>query len=166
MGDIQIRIENVSAVIAALEGIKKKLDPATRKATQQSGDELRRAARSNFVGWHAPGIHHVGGDQPNRVSGDLQQSIIALTPVSPMGPAKYQTRIGPTAIYSRVIELGAHITPKEAKMLSWFDAEMGVRRYEKGVTIPPRPFFTPAALSLAPKMRAIFVTAWKDAIDG
>lgn len=167
MAEITVRIGGLSPLIAAIERVKQQIDAATRDATEESADMLQRDARANFLGSHAPGWHHVGaGDRPNEVSGDLQRSIRFLTPTVQVGPATYMNRSGPTMVYSRVIELGARITPKEAKMLSWFDAQMGVQRFESGVTIPPRPYFAPARNSLPPKMYEIFKTKWSGALHG
>lgn len=161
---ITIRSEGTARITAAIERIKKQLDIATRDATKEAGEALQAAARRNFHGYHAFGYHHLGGDSPNTVSGDLQASIQFLTPVLSEGSARYSTKIGPTAIYGRVIELGATITPKEAKMLSWFDAQMGLRRFEDEVTIPPRPYFRPAVEDLPPRMTQIFYDAWSEAL--
>lgn len=166
VGNITVKFEGLSPLIAAIEAIKPRLDAATREATKETGNTLERDARANFEGTHAPGFWHVGGDKPNTVSGNLQQSIIFLQPVTPQGPGRFATRIGPTSIYSRVIELGAHIDAKTTEYLHWFDAQYGVDRYKKSVDIPPRPFFTPARMTLGPKMEAIFYTAWKEAWHG
>ena len=166
MGDITVKIDGVSAVIARLEEIKRNIDSATRDGTQRAGETLQRDARANFQGVHGPGYHHGGGDRPNTVSGHLQGSIIFLNPVLSDGPGSYQTRIGPTAVYGRLIELGGTISPKAAGYLSWFDSQMGVRRFTKEVTVPPYPYFRPAWDTLAPKMERIFATAWTGAWNG
>lgn len=166
MGEISVRFEGVSALIAALEAKKNAIDRATHDATDQSGRLLQADARANFQGTHAKGWHHLGGDKPNVVSGDLQASIRFLTPTTKEGPAKYSNRSGPTMVYSRTIELGGHITPVAAKYLSWFDAQMGVQRFRKSVDIPPRPYFSPARFSLEPKMSAIFYRSWLGAWNG
>lgn len=163
MADITITIDGVSDVVAALEIIKAKVDRATYVATDTSGRLLQSDARHNFQGAHAPGFHHIGGDKPNTVSGHLQGSIRFLTPTIKIGPGEYSNRSGPTAIYSRVIELGARIDAKTAKYLHWFDAQMGVDRFKKSVVIPPYPYFIPARMSLAPKMQSIFYSNWSDA---
>ena len=163
MGDMTVRIEGVGALIAALEAKKAAIDRATYEATDTSGRLLQSDARRNFSGAHAPGFWHTGGNQPNTVTGDLQASIRFLTPTIKEGPGKYSNRSGPTAIYGRVIELGAHIDAKTAKYLHWFDVQMGVDRYKKSVDIPPRPYFTPSRMALPPKMQSIFYSAWSGA---
>ena len=158
-------IEGVSEAITALERIKSKVDEATLKATVTSGQILQRAAVDNFHGSHAPGEWHIGGSAPNTVSGNLQRSIKSWPPVS-MGPAHYSVQVNPTAIYSRVIELGAHISAKHAEFLSWVgrraDGTWGLIQ-KRSVTIGPHPYLRPAVESMPPKMEQIFGDAWGDA---
>lgn len=162
MGDINISFDGVSAIVAELEALKSRMNRATEDATTKTGDRLRHTAILNFHGSHPPGFHHVGGDAPNIVSGNLAWSIVAPPSVN-VGTGRYMTRVGPTAIYARVIEFGAHITPKERQYLSWFDAQVGTRRYLKEVNIPPHPYFTPAYEETPPQMRQIFSSAWERA---
>lgn len=163
MGTIRVNTIGVSATVEALEAYKARVSIATREATKASADALQRSARANFHGYHSPGFHHVGGSAPNIVTGNLQKSIVS-SPVVQTGVGRFATRVGPTAIYSRVIELGGYITPKEKRYLSWFDAQVGVQRFEKGVSIPPHPFFVPAAEAMPPKMYEIFLEAWTEAV--
>lgn len=162
MGDITVRIEGLAPLLASLHSLKAREDAATRSATRDSGQRLVFDARSNFLGSHAPGFWHIGGARPNTVTGTLQASILSTSVVS-TGPGRYSTRVGPHAIYARVIELGAHIDAKSAKYLHWFDAQHGVDRYKKSVDIPPRPYFVPAVSSLPSKMETIFYAAWRGA---
>ncbi len=165
MSDITITIDGLSELLASLEAIKARVDTATRYATRDSGKQLQSDARHNFSGSHAPGFWHTGGNQPNTVTGNLQASILS-TPVVQQGRAKYATRVAPHAIYSRVIEFGAHIDVKTAKYLHWFDAQFQVDRYKKSVDIPPYPYFRPARMTLPPKMEQIFALAWRGAWHG
>lgn len=164
MGNITVSFDGVSSLIAAIEAIKPRIDAATRAATKETGNRLQTDARANFSGSHAPGWHHVGGDKPNTVSGHLQQSIMFLRPVTQTAPGRYTTKIGPTAIYSRVIELGDTIHGNP--LLAWWDAQEARWQRRHQVTVPPRPFFTPARMSLAPKMESIFYAAWREAWHG
>ena len=163
--DITASVDQSSlvAILAKVGEIKDKIDAATYEATKKSAEYLQSRAVHNFEGGHPYGFHHVGGAAPNTVSGFLQRSIIYKPITGAAGV--YTTHEGPTAIYARVIELGAHITPTEKKYLSWFDAQYGVQRYEKEVTIPPHPYFIPAYRSLAERMDGIFYTALSTALE-
>src|ERR1022692_1044617 len=157
-GDITVEITGVSDVVRALESMKLRIDAATRQATVKSGQTLQSKAVSNFRGTHAPGEWHVGGDSPNTVTGNLQRSITAW-PVVHQGIGRYSIQVNPTAIYSRVIELGATITPKDKEFLSWIgvraDGSVG-RIYKREVTVPPYPYFRPATKSTTLVMRTIY----------
>ena len=165
---IEIKIEGVSAVVTAIEALKSRLDIATRVATTKSGQTLQSKAVSNFRGTHTRVEHHLGGDSPNTVTGNLQRSIITR-PTIHIGPGRYQSVVTPTAIYSRVIELGATITPTEKEYLSWIgiraDGSLG-RIYKKSVVVPPYPYFIPAYRSTALVMRNIYSTYWGAAFNG
>ena len=163
-GDITIKIEGVGDVINALEAMKARLDVATRAATVKSGQTLQSKAVGNFEGTHAPGMPHQGGSKPNTVTGNLQRSIIAW-PVVRQGIARYSVQINPTAIYSRIIELGGTITPKEKRYLSWI-SDTGKRVYRKQVTLRGWPYLAPATRDTAAVMNNIFESYWSGALHG
>lgn len=163
MGDITITISGAPALLAELQAIKGRLNNAVQDATTRTGQRLRQDAILHFHGSHPPGFHHVGGDAPNVVSGNLAWSIVAPPSVN-IGAGRYTTRVAPTAIYSRVIEFGAVIHPVDRKYLHWFDAQYGVGRFRKEVRIPPHPFFTPARAELPPQARQIFSSALERAL--
>lgn len=164
MGDISFTIKGISPLLAELDAVKNRIADATQRATTQTGQQLRTLAILHMHGSHPPGFHHVGGDAPNVVSGWLAESIID-PPAVAVGTGRYTTRVAPTAIYSRVIEFGAHITPTDRKYLSWFDAQYGVRRFRKEVNIPPHSFFRPARDEMPPKMRQIYVRRLTEALE-
>lgn len=59
------------------------------------------------------------------------------------GADKATARIGPTAIYGRIQELGGTVRPLNAKELHWVD-EGGAHHTAKSVTLPARPYLAPA----------------------
>jgi HK97 gp10 family phage protein len=60
-------------------------------------------------------------------------------------PGHVSVDVGPKGkIYARIQELGGHIRPIKAKLLSWIDPGTGERRFSKHVYIPPRPYLRPA----------------------
>lgn len=94
-----------SEVQAALDRLMVKTDLATRQVVARSAALLEKEAKSNFSGSHKRGEPHVGGTEPNVVSGDLRRSITA-TPVARTGVASYAATVGPTTVYGRRVELG------------------------------------------------------------
>src|ERR1017187_275061 len=155
MAGIHVEIEGVSEAISALEKLKAKVTLATREATAKSGSVLQATAVAEF--------NH--GDAPHTRTGNLQRSI-RTWPVVQEGPARYRVQVNPTAIYSRIQELGGTITPKEKDFLSWIgvraDGTVG-RIYKRSVTLRPRPYLRPATESMGPKMEIVYGTAWRSA---
>lgn len=85
-------------------------DNAVREAVAKSAALTVKDAQANFEGSHKKGQPHVGGTKPNVVTGNLRRSII-MQPIVRTGLASYSTSVGPTAIYSRAVELGLRQAP-------------------------------------------------------
>ena len=81
------------------------LDATARVIAAQSALLIEAQAKRNFIGSHAKGQSHVGGGNPNVVTGYLRRSIQSTTPKR-VGLGAYEVTVGPTAIYGRRIELG------------------------------------------------------------
>jgi hypothetical protein len=90
---------------SALKMTESKIDNANRAAVVALGALAEREAKSNFQGSHRKGMPHVGGAQPNVVTGNLRRSI-TVTGVRSIGMGSYSLRVYPSAIYSRAIEMG------------------------------------------------------------
>ncbi|MGE0399946.1 MAG: hypothetical protein AB7T06_24740 [Kofleriaceae bacterium] len=108
--DTSSSLEGVDAFFAALEKIERAADEAVREVVATASTLLVSEAQANFVGSHARGEPHVGGDKPNIVSGDLRRSIRA-DPITQYGKADYGTTVGPRMIYGRRVELGFNGSP-------------------------------------------------------
>lgn len=89
----------------ALSSLVDKIDKETFAATTELASILEREAKSNFEGSHRKGQPHQGGSRPNVVTGHLRRSIQRES-VQRLGAGYYMTRVYPTAIYGRAIELG------------------------------------------------------------
>lgn len=111
-------------------------DKAAKVTVVRGGALATKLAQANFQGHHRAGQPHVGGNQPNIVTGYLRRSI-RMTPVIRLGFSSYMTRIGPNAIYARAVELGLH----------------GHAGY---------PYFTPAAVEVRLKMPSIAFQSWEE----
>lgn len=129
--------EGMSAYDAAIERLSVKLDEAVRMVVVKTSMALVREAQSNFSGSHRRGEPHVGGNQPNIVSGNLRRSIKA-TPVTRFGRGDYGATVAPTMIYGRRVELGFR----------------GSRKY---------PYFGPAVQKV--DMRKIATEVWRTAVS-
>jgi hypothetical protein len=163
VGEISVRWDGIDEAIAALQAWAEREQLATAKATGDAGDDVQRLARGNFVGAHAPGFPHTGGDRPNTATGRLQASIVP-TPVAADGDGRYTVLVGPTTIYGRIIELGGTIHPREAEYLSWFSPWLHRRMYLKEVTLGGWPYLSPAFNTFVEtRMTDLYSEAWSAA---
>lgn len=101
-----------SAQLLGLDKLKEALDKLERDTGQAAKEAVSVAAqiaeaeiKAQFQGAHAKHMPHVGGDQPNVVTGRLRASVHADV-VSLIGPSQYGTFVGPRMVYGRRVELG------------------------------------------------------------
>lgn len=106
------------------------------------------------------------GEPPARIGGALAASMEPTR--DPGGDGVYSGRIGPTAVYARIQELGGTIVPRGHPYLSWLtlgDDGLMRRVFAHEVTLPPRPYLKPTVENSKDAVRDIFKTAWDDALD-
>lgn len=89
----------------ALDLAEKNIDKASAAALLELAALAESKAKGGFSGSHARGQPHVGGPQPNVVTGNLRRSI-TRTAVQRTGPGEYMTRVYPSTVYARAVELG------------------------------------------------------------
>lgn len=97
--------DGIPAFDEALRNIETNLDRASSAALVELAALAESKAKGNFQGSHAKGQPHVGGAMPNVVSGNLRRSI-QRTAVLRTGPGDYMTRVFPSTVYARAVELG------------------------------------------------------------
>lgn len=124
---------------AALDATIVRASVEARAAVAEVAAEVEKLAKQNASG--RPG--------PNVVSGTLRRGI-KHGPITPYGVRGWQTQLGPTAIYSRRIELGFH------------GADSLGRVYNQG----PFPYFTPAWNEVVPRATEIYALHWRKALTG
>lgn len=140
--------QGLTESLKALQGMQARADAAARVIVIQSAALLEAEAKRNFVGSHAKGEPHVGGDKPNVVTGMLRRSI-THDRVERYGVGSWRTRVGPTAIYGRRVELG-------------YPGGAGRGRQRTR----PFPFMQPAVASTRMRMASIAATNWAKAFNG
>ena len=165
MGTFRVEWTGISEAIAALRAWGDREEAATVVGVGDAGSHYKRMAIGAFQGAHAPGFPHDGGERPNRASGHLQESITP-SPIAMTGRGRYEILVGPTAIYGRIIELGGHITPQDAPILSWFSPWLGRQVSKHSVTLDGWPYMKPALNAFIPRMTSIFEDQWEGAING
>lgn len=137
-------------MFAKLDKIAARADATARSNIVEGAALVEKLAKRNFEGSHARGEPHVGGDKPNVVSGTLRRSI-HHSPIIRLGLGYYATRIGPSTVYGRRVELGYIGDPG------------GGRGHQ---TTRSFPYFEPAVGVARPEFYAIGARGWARAIRG
>lgn len=149
MPDISVNVRGGDEFDAAMDRIALRVRTATRSAAK---DGIRLVQRRVFV--QLSRYSHLAntptpsppGQPPARITGHLRGSL------SPTGPyptgGGFGGKLGPTAIYSRIQELG------------------GQAGRNHSVTLPPRPYMRPAHAQVIAdgSLRRVFIGAWRRAL--
>lgn len=98
-------------------------------------EQLRKSSHQKGTLTPAP-----PGSPPSLITGNLMRSFAMRGPVG--GDGRYTGMVGPTAVYSRIQELG------------------GMCGRNRSVRLPARPYVQPGAEEAMPKVHAAFITAW------
>jgi hypothetical protein len=147
--DVGVNVQGADQFAAALDRLALRVRTATRSGAK---DGIRLVQRRAFVQLsryshppHTP-TPSPPGQPPARISGHLRGGL------SPTGPyptgAGFGGKVGPTAVYSRIQELG------------------GQAGWGHSVTLPPRPYMRPtrAAVIADGSLRRVFIGAWRRAL--
>jgi hypothetical protein len=127
---------------AAIKGITVGLDEAARRIAVLDAALIESAAKRNFSGSHSIGEPHVGGDQPNVVTGALRRSIKSDPAMKTAGG--WSVKVGPTMIYGRRVELG-------------YPGGGGGRGHQK---TRPFPYLGPSVHKVEAQMFAVALAEW------
>ncbi|MEV6833474.1 hypothetical protein AB0N17_02915 [Streptomyces sp. NPDC051133] len=142
-----VEFHGLAQLNAAIEGLATALNTATRKATATASHMLEREIKQQL----ATSSHQRGtptpsspGEPPSLVSGTLRRSITVDGP-HPLGLGRFESQIGPTAVYGRIQELG------------------GVTGRSDATVLPARPYVQPAFEKLARSgaLAAAYQAAWR-----
>jgi phage gpG-like protein len=140
-----IRLKGAAEFKSALLGTISAEQAATRAAVAEAAHLIERTAKEKLAEKsHPPGTRtpSAPGEPPALVTGNLRRSISVFgpDPTTVGGFPGWTARIGPTAVYGRVQELGG-------------DAGRAM--------LPPRPYMQPAYDEVHPLLRGIFVKHWR-----
>lgn len=104
---IETLFHGIEGFEAALKRGEVQTELAARTIVAQGAAMTIREAQKNFIGAHARGRPHVpnSGGYPNVVTGTLRRSITS-DGIRHEGLGMYSTRVGPSTVYARAIELG------------------------------------------------------------
>ena len=125
----------VGELKAALDAMLLQVNASSVAIVRRGEAVVEAAAKKQFTGSHKKGTPTTSapGSPPDVVSGTLRRSIISDVPV--MEGFAAVGRVYPTAIYSRIQELG-------------------------GRGLPPRPYMQPGYQSVTSRLAAIAVEEW------
>ncbi|MFE5037160.1 hypothetical protein [Streptomyces sp. NPDC056683] len=146
-----IEVIGVHQLEAALAGLLGTFDAATRKATAEASHLLEREIKETLsTSSHPKGTPtpSAPGEPPSLITGTLRRSITVKGP-TPLGRARWEAQIGPTAVYGRIQELG------------------GVTGRGGATELPPRPYVRPSYEKLAGSgaIAALYYSAWRSAMN-
>lgn len=141
------RITGLGELQAAFTKVSTQADATARSIVVKSAALVEKEAKANFEGAHARGEPHVDNARnvPNIVTGTARRSI-THDRVTRIGLATYGTRVGPTVIYARRLELGGTSTG------GWGGST---------VTTRPFPYFAPAVRLARTQFTALAVAEWQ-----
>ncbi len=139
----RVIVEGLSESLDAIKAMKAGLDAAAKRITIRSAAAIEAQAKRNFIGSHRKGEPHVGGSEPNVVTGYLRRSITHTTATRYL-VAAWMSDVGPTAIYGRRIELG-------------YTGGGGGRGRQ---TTKPYPYMAPALRQTSAQLAAIAYEEW------
>lgn len=140
---------NAGDLEAALDALAVRVRAATRSATREGIRLVQRRAHAQLsrYGYHPAGTPTPSppGQPPAIITGHLRGSL------SPTGPyptgAGFAGKIGPTAVYARIQELG------------------GVTGRGHATRLPPRPYMQPTRAQVIAdgSLRGVYARAWRRA---
>lgn len=145
--DVGVSVDGVDDFAAAIDALEQRIVSATRKATKDGMSLLQRRAHSRLSRYYHPPhtpTPSAPGEPPARINGHLRGSLSPTGPV-PTGSG-FSGQLGPTAVYSRIQELGGR-------------AGRG-----HSVTLPPRPYLAPTVRDARNDLRRLYVEAWSRAM--
>lgn len=134
---------DAGAFTAALERLASKAGDVTHKAASDGADLIATATvaklteKSHPLGTPTPSAP---GEPPAMISGHLMESV-HTTAVDATGN-RYQVSVGPTAVYSRIQELGGTAG--------------------RGAQLPARPYLAPALEESRQAVNDLIAQAWRD----
>jgi phage gpG-like protein len=149
VAEFGVSVQGADQFAAALDQIALRMRSATRSATKEGIRLVKRRAFAQLsIYSHPPNTPTPSppGAPPARITGHLRGGL------SPTGPYStgdgFAGKLGPTAVYSRIQELG------------------GQAGRGHSVTLPPRPYMQPTRASIIAEgtLRATFVGAWRRAL--
>lgn len=141
------RVSGAQQWRAAVDLMALRVDRATGRATTQAGYDVERATKAYLrIYTHAPGTPTTSppGGPPAWVTGGLARSVRRSSTIR-RRRGVYSTKVGPTALYGRIQELGGRAGRRHA------------------TTLPARPYLKPRTRAELATIRRIYINSWREA---
>lgn len=149
---------------ASIDALLASINTQTEIAMSLGAETIVRSTRLQFGGQHAAGTARtIKGPRPQSISENLKNSVSVVDSPNQVAPGQWKARVAPTMIYSRIMEKGGTIYPKNASMLSWVGPG-GKRIFARSVTLPPRPYLGPGVEKSKEAISVIFRERWAQAL--
>lgn len=145
---------------AAIDDVIARLRPAAERAISRSMDAIDRSAalvlsaKTHPEGTPTPSLP---GEPPALVTGNLIRSYVSEGPEW-IGPDVVAGRVGPSAVYARIQDLGGDVYAINYPQLG--NPEVGF--FGPHVYLPPRPYIEPSVEGARDEIEAI----WREEITG
>lgn len=97
------------------------------------------------------------GQPPALVTGNLRRSIVVRGPRAGRKPYQVVAQVGPTAVYSRIQELGGRVRIRGR-------GEVGPQRERSYANLPARPYVRPTVNRVRRDVRHIYQRHWTKAL--
>ncbi|MGW2920425.1 hypothetical protein ACWDBF_21540 [Streptomyces angustmyceticus] len=145
-----VQVIGVSELTGALTRLTSSFNLATRSATAKAGHVIEASIKEKLTtSSHRKGTPtpSAPGEPPSLVTGTLRRSIKVVGP-HPLGMARWEAQVGPTAVYGRIQELG------------------GPTGRGGATELPARPYVAPAyeRVIATGAVSAIYHHAWRAAM--
>lgn len=140
-----ITISGLADLTAYATALPEELNKASNEGLRIGGELAKGGIQGAINRWHATGTKtpSAPGTPPASISGDLSRSVETEGP-SLVGGYSYVVKIGPTAPYGRVQELGGMVG--------------------RGVMLPSRPYVEPATGIVADLVLGVLTEMWAAAV--
>jgi hypothetical protein len=161
MVEYSASVEGIPQWRKALQETLAALDGATRRATADGALLVEREIKlilrltSHKAGTPTPSAP---GSPPSYVTGFLARSSETRS-ARPDGAWRWHSEAGPTAVYSRIQELGGYV---HIPARSWQD--FGPQRFEEYAHIPARPYVKPVYERVKGPIRNNYQRGWAEVL--
>jgi hypothetical protein len=161
VADFEASVHGVPRWDVAIEAKMAAVDRATPRAMSEGLRVVERSVKKILRTYtHPEGTPTTSppGQPPALVTGTLMRSVKTRGPYPGKRRYTYRGTVGPTAVYSRIQELGGRVRARNR-------GRIGPQREHSYTRLPARPYVKPATNRVRRDVRRVFVTRWTAALQ-